>query len=67
MFVDYVFNLLPDGSIMMDNELKPTLLNVKDGDRFVVRINDKGNVFFQKQEDELKDTKPNLQLVGAEI
>ena len=67
MFVDYVFNLLPDGSIMMDNELKPTLLNVKDGDRFVVKINDKGNVFFQKQEDEFENTKPNLQLVGAEI
>lgn len=47
LFVDYTFSLLPDGSIMMDEELKPSSLQVETGDRFVVFVvNDK--IYFRK-------------------
>ena len=48
MFVDYHFHRAYDGSIIMDDELKPESLQVKDGDVFVVKIvNDK--IILQKQ------------------
>lgn len=48
MFLDYHFRRAYDGSIIMDDELKPESLQVKDGDVFVVKIvNDK--IILQKQ------------------
>ena len=48
MFVDYVFDVLEDGSIIMDKELKSTQLGVEDGDKYVVRITVDGRVVFLK-------------------
>jgi hypothetical protein len=49
VFQGYVFNLMYDNSIMMDEELKPESLKVKDGDVFVAAIVD-GRVILRKQE-----------------
>ncbi len=48
LFVDYQFHTAFDGSIIMDEELKPSSLGVKEGDTFVVRIND-GHIVLEKQ------------------
>jgi len=40
LFVDYFFTLLPDGSIMMDEELTPEQIKIKEGDSFNVVIKD---------------------------
>lgn len=44
-FVDYYFDLWPDGSIKMDEELKPEMIDVKDGDIFTVEITNNKVVF----------------------
>lgn len=52
LFVDYVFDLLDDGTIVMDKELHASKLHVKTGDRYVVSVTWDGRVIFQKvQED----------------
>jgi hypothetical protein len=51
LFVDYVFHLLPDGSIQMDNELTAKSIQVKEGDKFTVTINDTGTIYFRKEHD----------------
>jgi hypothetical protein len=38
LFAEYVFQLLPNGSIVFDKELKPELIRVKDDDEFVAKI-----------------------------
>ena len=48
LFYDYHFRTAFDGSIIMDEELKASSLGVKDGDTFVVRIND-GHIVLEKQ------------------
>jgi formylmethanofuran dehydrogenase subunit D len=48
LFVDYQFHTAFDGSIIMDEELKPSSLGVQDGDTFVVRIVD-GHIVLEKQ------------------
>jgi hypothetical protein len=41
-FVDYDFDLGPDGSIFMDETLRPAMIEVKEGDIFVATVyNDK--------------------------
>lgn len=50
LFVDYFFEKLFDGSILMDRELKPSSLNVQTGDVFVVSITEQGRIFLQKQQ-----------------
>jgi hypothetical protein len=37
-FIDYWFSLTSDGSIVLDEELTPDVLNVKQGDQFEVVI-----------------------------
>ena len=39
-FWDYTFDLLPNGDIAFDKELKPEQLEVKTGDKFVVVLVD---------------------------
>ena len=51
IFCDYFFTLLPDGSIQMDSELKASSLQVKEGDKFTVTINDTGTIYFRKEHD----------------
>lgn len=48
MYVDFHFHRAYDGSIIMDNELKPESLQVQDGDVFVVKIVD-NQIILQKQ------------------
>ena len=51
IFCDYFFTLLPDGSIQMDSELKASSLQVKEGDKFSVTINENGTIYFKKEHD----------------
>lgn len=48
LFFDYTFRTAYDGSIIMDEELKPTSIGVTDGDVFVVRINN-DQIILEKQ------------------
>ena len=50
MFVDYFFHKMYDGSVMMEKELRPESLEVKEGDVFVVHITDEKQIIFRKQE-----------------
>lgn len=52
LFVDYVFDVLENGTIIMDKELSAEKLYLKDGDKYVVNVTFDGRVVFQKvQED----------------
>ena len=51
LFVDYVFDLMPDGSILMDKELSAKSLQVKTGDRFMVHVSFDGRIIFRKVPD----------------
>jgi hypothetical protein len=48
IFVDYTFQLLADGTIMMDPELTADILNLKDGDLFKAVVVD-NQITFIKQ------------------
>jgi hypothetical protein len=51
LFVDYVFDLLDNGTIVMDKELKAESLHIKNGDKYVANVTRDGRVIFQKVED----------------
>lgn len=51
LFADYLFELLDNGTILMDEELTPESLNVKTGDRFVIRVTEQNRIVFQKVPD----------------
>ena len=51
LFVDYVFDLMPDGSILMDKELSAKSLRVKTGDRFDVHVSFDGRIILRKVPD----------------
>jgi hypothetical protein len=59
LFVDYVFDLMPDGSILMDKELSAKSLQVKNGDRFDVYISFDGRIIFRKILDVNREPKTN--------
>lgn len=48
LFVDYVFDVLESGTIIMDKELDAKKLSVKDGDKYTVNVTFDGRVVFQK-------------------
>jgi hypothetical protein len=48
LFVDYVFDVLENGTIIMDKELSAAKLNLKDGDKYVANVTFDGRVVFQK-------------------
>lgn len=48
LFVDYVFDVLDNGTIVMDRELKAESIGVKNGDQYVVNITWDGRVVFQR-------------------
>lgn len=52
LFVDYVFDLLENGTIIMDKELKAEKLGIKNGDRYVANVTWDGRIVFQKVKDE---------------
>jgi hypothetical protein len=48
LYVDYSFSLLPNGTIIFDKELKPSLLDVKEDDEFVIKIINERITFVKK-------------------
>lgn len=48
LFIDYTFDLLPGGSIRFDEDIKPSDINVKDGDEFVLTVINERVVFVKK-------------------
>ncbi len=48
LFVDYVFDVLENGTIIMDKELDANKIGVKNGDKYVVNVTFDGRIVFQK-------------------
>jgi len=48
LFADYYFSVLPDGSIIFDDELTADQMNVKPGDGFMAFVNPNGKVVLRK-------------------
>ena len=44
LFVDYVFDVLDNGTIIMDKDLTAKKLNLKDGDNYVVNVTFDGKI-----------------------
>ena len=64
MFVDYTFSLVGE-HIMMDRELDPTIVKLKDGDRFIARVEEiefhsktLNQITFVKHPDDISKTPP---------
>ena len=52
LFVDYVFDVLENGTIIMDKDLTAEKLHLKNGDKYIVNVTFDGRIVFQKvQED----------------
>jgi hypothetical protein len=51
LFADYLFELLDDGTILMDEELSPESIKVKNGDKFVAHVTRDGRIMFKKVQD----------------
>lgn len=51
LFVDYVFDVLENGTIIMDKELDAKKLGVKNGDKYVVNVTFDGRIVFEKVRD----------------
>lgn len=51
LFVDYVFDVLENGTIIMDKELNAKTLGVKNGDKYVVNVTFDGRIVFEKVRD----------------
>jgi hypothetical protein len=52
LFVDYTFDVLENGTIIMDPELKADKLHIKNGDKYVVNVTFDGRIVFQKVKDD---------------
>lgn len=52
LFVDYTFDVLDNGTIIMDKELDAQKLGVKNGDKYVVNVTFDGRIVFQKVREE---------------
>lgn len=48
LFVDYVFDLLENGTIVMDKELDAKKLSIKDGDKYIANVTFDGRIILQK-------------------
>jgi hypothetical protein len=48
LFVDYVFDVLENGTIIMDKELTADKLCLKNGDKYVANVTFDGRIVFQK-------------------
>ena len=47
LFLDYTFFLLVDGSLSFDEELKPQMMQIADGDKFIASVKD-GKILLKK-------------------
>lgn len=52
LFVDYVFDVLQNGTIIMDKELTAQKLNLKNGDKYVANVTFDGRIVFEKVKEE---------------
>ena len=52
LFVDYVFDVLENGTIIMDRELDAKKLHLKNGDKYVANVTFDGRIVFQKMKEE---------------
>ena len=52
LFVDYVFDVLENGTIIMDKELDASKLHLKNGDKYVANVTFDGRIVFQKLKEE---------------
>lgn len=52
LFVDYTFDLLENGTIIMDPELTAEKLHLKNGDKYIVNVTFDGRIVFQKVQNE---------------
>jgi hypothetical protein len=52
LFVDYNFDVLENGTIIMDSELDAKKLNMKNGDKYVANVTYDGRIVLQKVQDE---------------
>ena len=60
LFVDYTFDVLENGTIIMDKELDAKKLGVTNGDKYVVNVTFDGRIVFQKmREDDGRTSRPN--------
>jgi hypothetical protein len=56
MFVDYVFDVLDNGTIIMDKEITAKQLNLKNGDKYIANVTFDGRVVFQKVQENVQRT-----------
>ena len=47
LFLGYTFFLLVDGSLSFDEELKPQMMQIADGDKFIAIVRD-GKIMLKK-------------------
>lgn len=60
LFVDYVFDVLENGTIIMDKELDAKKLNLKNGDKYIANVTFDGRIVFQKvKEEDGRDSRTN--------
>ena len=60
LFVDYVFDVLENGTIIMDKELDASKLHMKNGDRYVANVTFDGRIILQKvREDDGRTSRVN--------
>ena len=60
LFVDYVFDVLENGTIIMDKELTADKLHMKNGDRYVANVTFDGRIILQKvREDDGRTSRVN--------
>jgi hypothetical protein len=52
LFVDYTFDLLDNGTIVMDKDLTKEKMNLKNGDKYVANVLWDGRIVFQKVMDD---------------
>lgn len=55
LFVDYVFDVLENGTIIMDKELTAEKLHMKNGDKYVANVTFDGRIVLQKVQDGTTD------------
>lgn len=48
LFADYLFEVLDNGTIIMDEELTPEQLHLNHNDQYVVKVNEDGRIVFHK-------------------
>lgn len=52
LFVDYVFDVFEDGTIIMDKELDAKKLYLKNGDEYIANVTFDGRIVFKKKQKE---------------